>query len=174
MHEYAQEMEQSITNYRDVLANVPMTGRAIEESFNPRQQAKSDNKGVHLAVAEHMDEIICQSIEAEEHPDYIKNKNRNKERDTNIINDNALMHRFYGAITVEDKTYRVMTLMREDKQDTIGNGVHAYDVTKVELLNDETPSSSSGGHGIDANTTSVAVAKLLQDVEKSTIKAKKS
>ena len=155
---YAPNGEAKTLHYNNfgVEFDYPISGRAITESLNPRQQAKSDNKGVHLALAEHIGEVIGESIEVEEHPDYLKNEN--KERDTNVINDNALMHRFYGAITVDGETYRVMTLMREDEQKTIGKGVHAYEVTKVELLNDDTPSSSSGGRGIDEKITSVAVA----------------
>ena len=170
---YAPNGEAKTLHYNNfgVEFDYSISGRAITESLNPRQQAKSDNKGVHLALAEHIGEVIGESIEVEEHPDYLKNEN--KERDTNVINDNALMHRFYGAITVDGETYRVMTLMREDEQKTIGKGVHAYEVTKVELLNDDTPSSSSGGRGIDENITSVAVAKLLKDVEKSYDSGKK-
>ena len=170
---YAPNGEAKTLHYNNfgVEFDYPISGRAITESLNPRQQAKSDNKGVHLALAEHIGEVIGESIEVEEHPDYLKNEN--KERDTNVINDNALMHRFYGAITVDGETYRVMTLMREDEQKTIGKGVHAYEVTKVELLNDDTPSSSSGGRGIDEKITSVAVAKLLKDVEKSYDSGKK-
>lgn len=170
---YAPNGEAKTLHYNNfgVEFDYSISGRAITESLNPRQQAKSDNKGVHLALAEHIGEVIGESIEVEEHPDYLKNEN--KERDTNVINDNALMHRFYGAITVDGETYRVMTLMREDEQKTIGKGVHAYEVTKVELLNDDTPSSSSGGRGIDENITSVAVANLLKDVEKSYDSGKK-
>ena len=170
---YAPNGEAKTLHYNNfgVEFDYSISGRAITESLNPRQQAKSDNKGVHLALAEHIGEVIGESIEVEEHPDYLKNEN--KERDTNVINDNALMHRFYGAITVDGETYRVMTLMREDIQKTIGKGVHAYEVTKVELLNDDTPSSSSGGRSIDENITSVAVANLLKDVEKSYDSGKK-
>ena len=103
-----------------------ISGSAVEESLNPKQQAKSVNKGVHIAMAEHLDEIIGQSIEVEEHPDYLKNEKG--ERDTSIINDKALMHRFYGAVVIDGVPYRVMTLMREEKNAIVGNGIHAYEV----------------------------------------------
>ena len=111
-----------------------ISGKALKESLNPKQQEKSDSRGVHLAVAEHLDEVIGASIEVEEHPDYLKNEHG--ERDTRKVNADALMHRFYGAITVEGKSYRVMTLMREDRN--VGNGVHAYEVTKIEVLDGQT------------------------------------
>ena len=142
-----------------------ISGSAIDESLNPKQQAKSDNKGVHLAVVEHLDEVIGESIEVEEHPDY--KKNSQGERDVNSdINDNALMHRFYGAVVVDGQLYRVMILMREDGNPKIGKGLHAYEVTKVEVLNGKSPSTSSGV-GSGENNSSYPLAKLLQNVEKS-------
>ena len=168
-----------------------ISGKALKESLNPKQQEKSDSRGVHLAVAEHLDEVIEASIEVEEHPDYLKNEHG--ERDTRKVNADALMHRFYGAITVEGKSYRVMTLMREDRN--VGNGVHAYEVTKIEVLGGQTtkPLSVSSrksntpndSHGLNSELEAhdlngskrangyVHVAKLLKDVDKSYDKGKK-
>lgn len=163
-----------------------ISGKALKESLNPKQQEKSDSRSVHLAVAEHLDEVIGASIEVEEHPDYLKNEHG--ERDTRKVNADALMHRFYGAITVEGKSYRVMTLMREDRN--VGNGVHAYEVTKIEVLDGQTtkPLSVSSrksntpndSHGLNSeleahdlngrsNVSDVFVsgAKLLNNLEKS-------
>ena len=47
-----------------------ISGKAIEVSLSPKHQAKSVNKRVHLSLAEHIDEVIGNSIEVEEHPDY--------------------------------------------------------------------------------------------------------
>ena len=169
-----------------------ISGKALKESLNPKQQERSDSRGVHLAVAEHLDEVIGASIEVEEHPDYLKNEHG--ERDTRKVNADALMHRFYGAITVEGKSYRVMTLMREDRN--AGNGVHAYEVTKIEVLDGQTtkPLSVSSrksntpndSHGLNSeleahdlngrsNVSDVFVsgAKLLNNLEKSYDSGKK-
>ena len=169
-----------------------ISGKALKESLNPKQQEKSDSRSVHLAVAEHLDEVIGASIEVEEHPDYLKNEHG--ERDTRKVNADALMHRFYGAITVEGKSYRVMTLMREDRN--AGNGVHAYEVTKIEVLDGQTtkPLSVSSrksntpndSHGLNSeleahdlngrsNVSDVFVsgAKLLNNLEKSYDSGKK-
>lgn len=143
-----------------------ISGSAVEESLNPKQQAKSVNKGVHIAMAEHLDEIIGQSIEVEEHPDFLKNEKG--ERDTSIINDKALMHRFYGAVVVDGVPYRVMTLMREDRRFNEGNAVHAYEVQKIEVLDEETPNTPNGSHTSKVNAlVPVAVAKVIKNVEKS-------
>ena len=92
---------------------------AIQICLSPTHQSKSVNKGSHLALADHLDEIINNSIEVEEHPDYTKDENGLR---GNGINSNALMHRFYGAVTIDGKQYRVMTLMRENQNSEENNG----------------------------------------------------
>ena len=149
-----------------------ISGKAIEVSLSPKHQAKSVNKRVHLSLAEHVDEVIENSIEVEEHSDY--QKNERGERDTQKVNGSALMHRFYGAVAIDGKPYRVMTLMREEKRsDGMRNGVHAYEVQKIEVL-DETPNTPNGTDGLNSELeASSAVAKLLKDVEKSYDSGKK-
>lgn len=148
-----------------------ISGNAIEESLNPKHQAKSANKGLHLALAEHIDEIINESIEVEEHPDYTKDESGF--RGIQKINGGALMHRFYGASVIDGKPYRVMTLMREDSRTSRSNGVHAYEVQKIEVL-DKMPNTSNGTDGLNSELeASSAVSKLLQNVEKSYDKGKK-
>lgn len=123
-----------------------ISGRAIKESLNPIQQDKSVAKGVHLSIIEHLDKVIGNSIEVEEHPDYTKNAKG--VRDGKDVNNDVLMHRSYGAIRIEGKDYYVMTLMREDRN--AGNGACAYEVQKIEVLNDDTSSTSNGGHGLNS------------------------
>ena len=142
-----------------------ISGNAIAESLNPKQQGKSANKGVHLALAEHLDEVINNSIEVEEHPDY--QKNDNKERDGLKWNKDALMHRFYGAVDVDGTTYRVMTLMHEKNNAIDGNGVRAYEVQTIEVLNEELSSTPNGVGSTERERSTYPVAKLLKDVEKS-------
>lgn len=78
-----------------------ISGRAIKESLNPIQQDKSVAKGVHLSIIEHLDKVIGNSIEVEEHPDYTKNAKG--VRDGKNVNNDVLMHRSYGAIRIEGK-----------------------------------------------------------------------
>ena len=76
------------------------------------------------------------------------------------------MHRFYGTVIIDGKPYRVMTLMREEKNPIVGNGIHAYEVQKIEVL-DETPNTPNGTDGLNSELeASSALAKLLQDVGK--------
>ncbi len=149
-----------------------ISGNAIEICLSPKHQAKSDNKGAHLALAEHLDEVINHSVEVEEHPDYIKGKDGKRGARINPI---ALMHRFYGAVVIDGVPCRVMTLMREEKSATTDNGIHSYEVQKIEVLDNELPSTSNGVGSQNQLRldSSYPLAKLLKGVEKSYDKGKK-
>ena len=85
------------------------------------------------------------------------------------------MHRFYGTVIIDGKPYRVMTLMREEKNPIVGNGIHAYEVQKIEVLDEETPNTSNGvgSHPQSEIGSSYPLAKLLQDVGKAYERDKK-
>ena len=147
-----------------------ISGNAIEACLSPKHQAKSRNKGVHLALAEHLDTIINKSVEVEEHPDYIKGTDGKRGKE---INPNALMHRFYGVAIISDTPCRVMTLMREDGRSEESNGIHSYEVQKIEVLDNDLPSTSNGvGTQMD-NPSAYPLAKLLKNVEKAYDNGKK-
>lgn len=164
---YAPNGEPKTLHYNNfgVKFDYSISGNAIELSLSPKHQAKSVNKGVHLALAEHIDDVINESIEVEEHPDYIKDEKGNRGDE---INDKALMHRFYGAVIIDGKPYRVMTLMREEKNPVVGNGIHAYEVQKIGVLDEETPNTPNGvgSHPQPKVGSSYPLANLLQKVEK--------
>ena len=149
-----------------------ISGNAIEICLSPKHQAKSGNKGVHLALAEHLDEVINKSVEVEEHPDYIKGKDGKRGED---INPDALMHRFYGVAVIDGVPCRVMTLMREEKSSATSNGIHSYEVQKIEVLDNDLPSTSNGVGSIPQvkSGSLYPLAKLLKGVEKSYDKSEK-
>ena len=142
-----------------------ISGNAIEICLSPKHQGKSVNKGVHLAMAEYLDEVINNSIEVEEHPDYIKVDG--KRGNDSSVNENAIMHRFYGVAIIDGTPYRVMTLMREEKSFATSNGIHSYEVQKIEVLDNELPSTSNGVGSQNQIGSSYPLAKLLKDVEMS-------
>ena len=121
-----------------------------------------------------MPEVIQTSIEAEIHPDYTKNDSRERTVDS-LVNVNSLIHRFYGAVDIDGKIYRVKTTIREFGDANLNAKAHNYEVTKIELI--EAPST----YGLEANhehlamtsASSISVAKLLKDVEKSYDSGKK-
>ena len=142
-----------------------ISGNAIEICLSPKHQGKSVNKGVHLAMAEYLDEVINNSIEVEEHPDYIKVEG--KRGNDSSVNENAIMHRFYGVAIIDGTPYRVMTLMREEKSSATSNGIHSYEVQKIEVLDNELPSTSNGVGSQNQIGSSYPLANLLKDVEMS-------
>ena len=147
--------------------------KSIEESINEKQVKKSLEgeapRGVHLAVLNNLDKVISESIEVEEHPDYIKKDG--KRSPENGFKSDILVHRFIGAIRVDEKEYRVKTTMYEYKQTDRKSREYAYDVTKIEVLDDTTTSTSDDLVG--ATMGLKPLAKLLKDVEKSYDKGKK-
>ena len=147
-----------------------ISGNAIEICLSPKHQAKSGNKGAHLALAEHLDEVINHSVEVEEHPDYIKGKDGKRGVE---INPDGLMHRFYGIAVIDGVPCRVMTLMREDGRTEMSNGIHSYEVQKIEVLDNELPSTPNGVGKPISELPAYPLAKLLKGVEKSYDKGKK-
>lgn len=146
-----------------------ISGNAIEICLSPKHQAKSGNKGAHLALAEHLDEVINHSVEVEEHPDYIKGKDGKRGVE---INPDGLMHRFYGIAVIDGVPCRVMTLMREDGRTEMSNGIHSYEVQKIEVLDNESPSTSNGVGKPISELPAYPLAKLLKGVEKAYDKGK--
>ena len=149
-----------------------ISGNSIAESMNPTAQHKSANLGVHIAVLNHLPEVIGQSVEAEEHPDYMKNAEG--KRTTERVNSDVLVHRFYGAVEIDGEIYRVKTTMKESRDPNIGNSQYTYEVTNVEVLTNTGSASTSNGMGSIRSTESVhsheivyPLAKLLRGVEKS-------
>ncbi len=83
------------------------------------------------------------------------------------------MHRFYGTVIIDGKPYRVMTLMREEKNPIVGNGIHAYEVQKIEVLDEETPNTSNGVGTPAIKREAYPLAKVIKDVGKTMEKDKK-
>jgi hypothetical protein len=145
-----------------------ISGNSIAESMNPTAQHKSANLGAHIAVLNRLPEVIGQSVEAEEHPDYAKNAEG--KRTTERVNPNVLVHRFYGAVEIDGEVYRVKTTMKENRNPSVGNSQYTYEVTNVEVLTDIGPASTSNGMGhtyLKTSSGNVPLAKLLHGVEKS-------
>lgn len=140
---------------------------AVEKYVSRSATGKSSNLGVHLASLVKIPEIISESIEAEVHPDF--KKQNNKRTGLNDINQESLIHRFYGAAIIEGTMYRVKTTMREYRDQNHSPLAHSYEITKIELL--EAPSdgvvSNSGEHVAMTSKSSISAAKLLKGVEKS-------
>lgn len=83
-----------------------ISGKAIDKYLSSSAIDKSENLGVHLSVLKMLPEVIGESIEAEVHPDYNKDADGVR-RVENSYKSGALVHRFYGAVTVDGVIYRI-------------------------------------------------------------------
>lgn len=172
--------------------------KAVEKYLSESAVTKSENLDIHLSVLPKLTDVIHESIEAEIHPDYNKDKDGNRSI-RNGYGDNILVHRLYGAVQLDGKTYRVKTTMQEFRGGE-ENKPHSYEVTKIELLegsktaneSDSLPLSSATNNSenellytpgtavlpdsspLDMTpSNSISVAKLLNGVEKSYDSGKK-
>lgn len=94
-------------------------------------------------------------------------------RDNSNINPDTLMHRFYGVARVDGTDYRIMTLMREENRTDRLNGIHSYEVQKIEVLDEKTPNTSNGVGTPNSDISAYPLAKVIQDVGKTMEKDKK-
>lgn len=171
--------------------------KAVEKYLSESAVKKSDGLDIHLSVLPKLTDVIHESIEAEIHPDYNKDEDGNRSIE-NGHGDNILVHRLYGAVQLDGKTYRVKTTMQEFRGGE-ENKPHSYEVTKIELLegsktaneSDSLPLSNATNNSenelldspgerenpdkphSDAPSNSISVAKLLNGVEKSYDSGKK-
>ena len=172
--------------------------KAVDKYLSSSAVSKSDELGVHLSVLSKLTDVIHESIEAEIHADYKKGENGTRGIE-NGYGEGVLVHRLYGAVEIDGKTYRVKTTMQEFRGGEV-NKPHSYEVTKIELLDtpgtavlpdssplDMTPSNSKNitsegsekaneSDSLPLNSATngyISTAKLLQGVEKSYDSGKK-
>lgn len=172
--------------------------KAVDKYLSSSAVSKSDELGIHLSVLPKLTDVIHESIEAEIHPDYKKGEDGIRGIE-NGYGEGVLVHRLYGAVEIDGKTYRVKTTMQEFRGGE-ENKPHSYEVTKIELLDapgtavlpdssplDTTPSNSKNitsegsekaneSDSLPLNSATngyISTAKLLQGVEKSYDSGKK-
>ena len=144
-----------------------ISGKAIEKYLSETAIKKSANIGVHLAVLTKLPEIIRESVEAEIHPDYRKGPD-GKRRIENGYDDDKLIHRFYGTVSIEEKPYRVKTTIQESKTPTEAIKPHSFEVTEIELLPEDNSSIKMEPTASDyQGQLPHGTAKLLKGIEKS-------
>ena len=155
---------------------VTISKASIEKMVDDSATGKSVDKDTHLSITPQLREVIAESLMAETHPDY--NKGRDGKRSPeNGYNPDNLIHRCYGAISIDGQEYRVKLTLKENPSQT-SRKAYTYEVTKIELL-DSTDgertglsssyqSNSNGSHTSKVNAlVPVAVAKVIKNVEKS-------
>ena len=125
--------------------------------------AKSDSRDIHLSVLKVLPEVIRESVDSEQHPDYKKGEDGIRGV-KNGVNEHVTIHRLYGAVNVDGKTCRVKVTLKEYADKNEPSRAYSYEATKIELL---------AGTLVDGKTTdpstnnSITAANLLQNVDKS-------
>ena len=141
--------------------NVRISNAAIDKFLSQSAVDKSDSKDVHMAVLKVLPGLLKTSIDVETHPDFIKGED-GKRNAKNGINKDVLVHRCYGAVSLDGKLYRVKITLKEDPRDlSFPHVTHSYEATKIELLagtweNRKSPSPNT--------SNSITAAKLLENV----------
>ena len=171
--------EHHLTDSNGRMVKYSISARAIDKYLSQSAIEKSENLGVHLSTLTVLPEVIGESIEAEVHPDYSKNNVGTRNSD-NDVNENSLIHRFYGAVAIDNTVYRVKTTVIENQAEQ-KNKPHSFEVSSVELT--EETAGLDGQEGSDTHYPRYSVtlsesrasgsaelipaAKLLNGVEKS-------
>ena len=142
---------------------IRVSNNAVAKFLSESAVAKSDSKDLHLSVLKILPDVIRESIDAEQHPDYKKGEDGSRSAE-NGVNEHVTIHRLYGAINVDGKTYRVKVTLKEDRTNNEPQKAYSYEATKIELLagqHEEAVTSSRNSNN------SITAANLLKDVEKS-------
>ena len=152
--------------------NITIPASALSKFISNAAVAKSENRDVHLATLKVLPQLLAESIDAEQHANYQKiNGVRGVE---NPVSPNEIIHRLYGAVGMDGKTYRVKITLKELSEGT--RNTYSYETTKIELLNESNSSGigeESVVHDYSPQTrVKISAAKLLQGVEKSYEKGK--
>lgn len=142
---------------------IRISNAAIDKYLSESAVEKSDSKDVHLSVLHVLPDVIRESVDVEQHADYLKGKDGVRSI-SNGINPNVTIHRLYGAVNVGGKTYRVKVTLKGDISNDAIKKAYSYEATKIELL--------AGQHGKAVtfprnSNNSITAANLLKGVEKS-------
>ena len=164
--------EHELTDSEGKRVKYQISGKSIEKYLSSSAIEKSDNLGVHLSVLKNLPEVIENSIEAELHPSY--NKENGIRKSINGYNREMLIHRFYGAVKMDGKIYRVKTTINEHRDSSTQVHPHSYEVTKIEVLPDNSKSTSTIGAQASASSRegTLQTAKLINKNGESYISGK--
>lgn len=149
--------------------NVRISNTAIDKFLSESSVRQSEDRDIHMSVLKVLPEVIREGVDAEQHPDYKKGKDGIRKTD-NGYNDNVLIHRVYGAVSIDGNTYRVKVTLKEEGRNEDPTKAYSYEATKIELLDGQSGSPESLPRN---SNNSISAAKLLKNIEKSYDKGKK-
>ena len=142
---------------------IRISNTAIRKYLSESAVGKSESRDVHLAVLRVLPDVIRESVDVEQHADYLKGDDG--KRGGNGVNPNVIVHRLYGCVDIDGKQYRVKVTVKEDMTASEPKIPHSYEATKIELLAGTL--ESSGISPFPSTSNSITAAKLLKGVKKS-------
>ncbi|EJX06053.1 hypothetical protein EVA_05839, partial [gut metagenome] len=143
---------------------IRISNTAINKFLSKSSVEKSENKDVYLSVLRVLPNVIRESVNAEQHVDYKKGEDGVRSSH-NGINQDVIIHRLYGAVSINGDIHRVKVTLKENIKTKETTKTYNYEAIKIELL--------AGQHGDVSMTSprnsnnSITLAKLLKGVEKS-------
>ncbi|MDD6007606.1 MAG: LPD5 domain-containing protein, partial [Bacteroidales bacterium] len=142
---------------------IRISNNAVSKFLSESAVAKSESKDVHLSVLKVLPDVIRESVDAEQHPDFKKGNDGNRSVD-NGVNEHVTIHRLYGAVSINGQVYRVKVTIKSFADANRTQKAYSYEATKIELL----AGTLVGGKTSNPSTNnSIMVANLLQNAEKS-------
>lgn len=155
-----------LTDSRGDKISYAISNKAIGKFLSDSATKKTGDLRVHLSILKVLPDVIENGIEAEVHPDYLKGSD-DVRRVENGFNNTRLIHRFYSAVELDGKIYRVKTTFIEDSTDNTKRP-HSYEVDEIEVTMEETTTTSGGAQARESNENrTLEATKLLNGVEKS-------
>ena len=147
---------------------IRISANSIHECLNPNTLTKSANINAHISALTKLPEIIRESVDCESHPDFKKGEDGTRRPENGTASDN-IIHRLFGAVEIDGKTYRVKTTIKEIADEATDNTSYTYELTEIELLDDSavTSQDSDADRPLSRPNNSISLAKLLDGIEMS-------
>lgn len=154
--------------------NIRISNTAIDKFISESSITKSDSKDIHLAVLKILPDVIRESIDAEQHPDYMKGADGVR-RYENGKNKDVTIHRLYGAVDIDGNIHRVKVTLKENVNDpNAPHKAYSFEATKIELLAGQHEEAADVSEPSSRNSNnSILIVNLLNGVDKSYEKGKK-
>lgn len=144
-----------------------ISNTTVEKFLSDSAVSKSHNLDVHLSILQQLPAVIENGVEAECHASYNKDAT-GKRRVENGVNKETIVHRFYSAVKLEGKMYRVKTTIKESLANNGIGTAYTYQVENIEVTAEKsTITSIRAGESIETGQSTLEAAKLLKGVEKS-------
>lgn len=142
---------------------IRISNNAISKFLSESAISKSESKDIHLSVLKVLPDVIKESLDAEQHPDYKKGEDGVRSV-KNGINEGVTIHRLYGAVSIDGQVYRTKVTIKEYADKNRPQKAYSYEATKIELF----AGTLVGADSSNPNTNnSISAANLLNGVEKS-------